>query len=374
MKIVVFAGNGGSAGLRGGIHGFLHACGVEPDVLLTVICTPECAFNIGRELPSNVSIVETPDANIRLTHYLKGCRLPNSVVEMIRQIDPDIVYFINGVVLDGAQRYHTVVGMHNQLFARTDLLLRQRPWKTLLSLLIQRHFTLRGMKKADLTVFESQNSMDQCRKRGILFRRGVVAHFGVPESERREGPAQKELHEPPELLYVSAIFPYKNQIPLLYGVRLLADRGERVLLHLVGSGPERYVARLNEKIQQLELQDQVIMHAWVEHSTIKDMIDQCDLFVYASSIETSGLGLMEGMARGAVIACNDESCMGEILGSGGVLFNVHDPESIASAISRLLQDQAMRRELAERALEQSRKYTWENHAKKVFSAFREFDH
>ena len=90
------------------------------------------------------------------------------------------------------------------------------------------------------------------------------------------------------------------------------------------------------------MSDYVTIHNWVEHAAINKLIADCDIFIYASSIETSGFGLMEGMVQGSIIACNNESCMPEILGDGGILFDVFSPEDIANKLSQLIESPELR--------------------------------
>ena len=61
-----------------------------------------------------------------------------------------------------------------------------------------------------------------------------------------------------------------------------------------------------------------------------------DIFVYASCLETTGYGLIEGMARGSVIMVADKSGFKDILGDGGVYFDPAIPKSIFEAASRLI--------------------------------------
>ena len=109
----------------------------------------------------------------------------------------------------------------------------------------------------------------------------------------------------------------------------------------------------------------------VPHEKIPELIDKADVFIYASEIETSGLGLMEGMERGAVIACNRSSCLPEILGDGGLLFSADDPKDIADVVKRLSDDITLREKLSRKAREISLKYTWERHNEIIFGKLNE---
>ena len=77
------------------------------------------------------------------------------------------------------------------------------------------------------------------------------------------------------------------------------------------------------------------------------------------------------MVRGAVIACNKESCMPEILGDGGLLFDVHDSQNTADVLERLIKDSGLRESLSSKAIAISEKYTWKNHVRVIFDGFNQ---
>jgi glycosyltransferase involved in cell wall biosynthesis len=370
MKILVYAGNGGSGGLKGYIKGFLSACYIDSNVEVVVICMQQLADYVKGNISNNVRLIVTDKCGMKLSSYIKGNKLSPQVKRFIDNEKPDIVYFMSSIIPKGTEKYINVIGMHNQLYIDKSQLHRQWLSKTFFSLYIQRHFVLASLKKANAVVFDSNQSMQQCISAKKAFKKGIIAYFGVEEDERNNVLHQKELKNPIELLYVSTIFPYKNQMDLIEGISELKNRGYNLKLHLVGSGPEKYTQELKEKIDFFNLTKEVVLHSWIEHSQVKKMIDDTDIFIYASSIETSGFGLMEGMVRGAVIACNNESCMPEILEDGGLLFNVHDKNNTADILECLINNPNLRQNLSAKSLEVSEIYTWEKHTSIIFENFR----
>ena len=156
---------------------------------------------------------------------------------------------------------------------------------------------------------------------------------------------------------------------MLKGLKLLKEQGYRFKLHLVGNGPQYYEEKLKSAILSLGLKKEIVLYSWVSHEYIKNMIDKSDIFIYASSIETSGFGVMEAMVRGATILCNNESCMPEILGEGGLLFNVHDSKNTADMLKALIDSPELREALGRRAFEISKEYTWEKQCGILFDEF-----
>ena len=360
MKIVLLAFNGGSGGQKGYIKGFISACGQRPDCEWFVICHHTFAEYIQEVCDTNNVTMIVNDCTMGVKSIVLGNRLPRDVIQIIDEIKPDAVFYMNSIIHKGTESYKNILGLHNQLYIDKRQLRRQKLGKTRLSLTVLRPFVMKSLKKADLVVFDSNNSMENTKAIGIEPRKNVVAYYGVEDPERKLIWEDKRLSDPVNILYVSTLYPYKNQVELIHGIYKLVHMGYNVHLHLVGSGPKQYVEKVKQTILRNNMLDNVTIHNWVEHSKVKDMIAMCDVFVYASSIETSGFGLMEGMVQGAVIACNQESCMPEVLNGGGELFDVFSPEDIADKLKKLLDDPSLRRNYSRRAFEVSKVYRWEN--------------
>lgn len=370
MKVLVYAGNGGSGGLRGCIKGFLSACYTRPYDKIFLLCTEGFFETIKGKLSDNITVIRENSCKMGLKECVLNKAYSKKIIEIIDEINPDIIFHMSNIIYKGTEKYINVVGMHNQLFVDLKQLKRQGLTKTTLSLLLQRHFALRSYKNADAVVFESGYSKQQAIDNGLTFKKGIVAKYGVLDSERiHKFISKNKLVNEINLLYISTIFPYKNHIELLKGLKLLKEQGYRFKLHLVGNGPQYYEEKLKSAILSLGLKKEIVLYSWVSHENIKNMIDKSDIFIYASSIETSGFGVMEAMVRGATILCNNESCMPEILGEGGLLFNVHDSKNTADMLKALIDSPELREALGRRAFEISKEYTWEKQCGILFDEF-----
>ena len=373
MKILIFAGNSGSGGLKGYIKGFISGCIGREDQIY-VICAPSLAEDLSLYTSTeNINIIPMREATIGFWEILFGNKLPKSVCKRIDEISPDIVFYTNSIIHRGTERYVNALSFHNQLYVDNNQLSRMKYTKAWVTLLLHKCRVLSSLRNADICIFDSQQSYSQTNEYGIHTQKPIIAYFGVDASERvKDCRVSYSLHEPIKLLYISSFFAYKNQIELIKSISILRKSGYRIQLDLVGSGDQRYIEEVKKVINILSLNNIVILHSWVDHKKIKDMIDECDIYLYASSIETSGFGLMEGMVRGVPIACNNESCLPEVLQDSGLIFDIHSPQDTAKKIQNLIDNVSLREEYAKKALQLSSKYTWGNNVNTVFDAFQEY--
>lgn len=138
----------------------------------------------------------------------------------------------------------------------------------------------------------------------------------------------------PRIMTAARLAPEKAQTTLLEAVAKLKAQSQPVELVILGEGPER--ARLQQRIQELQLQDQVHMPGW---QAPHPWLCQSRAFVLCSEYESLPTSLIEAMACGCPTIATD--CPGgtrEILQDGlhGHLVPVHDSQALAAAIQQTL--------------------------------------
>lgn len=92
-----------------------------------------------------------------------------------------------------------------------------------------------------------------------------------------------------------------------------------------------------------------------------------DIFIFASSVESFGITLLEAMSYGLPIACSELSSMSETLGNSGHYFNPYNIASIKSSIIQLIADEKKRKQLGISARIRSNNFSW---AKTTFETFQ----
>lgn len=229
----------------------------------------------------------------------------------------------------------------------------------------------RAFKFADAVIFLTQHAAKRIQLyTGPLKNYQCIPH-GVDVAFKKILPKKTwpiDSHMPIRCLYVSPIWEYKHQAELVRAIKLLRDRGHNVTLTLTGGGN-----REGRDLLEKEMQVSDPLYAFTEilkfipHEKIPELISEADLFVFASSVETFGITLLEGMAMGMPIACSNRSSLPETLQNGGVYFDPQDEVSIADAIELLIKDKQLRLKLAQQAKQLSEFYSWEKCASQTWS-------
>jgi glycosyltransferase involved in cell wall biosynthesis len=201
-------------------------------------------------------------------------------------------------------------------------------------------------------------------------KRDVVALARVPESRVHVAPwgvaidldgqapavAPTGRSLPPRyVLYVGTIDQRKDYRTLLEAMCQLDPR-----LYLVVAGTT-IAGRTDfpETITRLGLDRRVIRLGYVSDPELRELYRQAAAFVYPSFYEGFGLPVLEAMACGTPVITYRTTSLPEVTGDAAVLLDLPvAPEALAAAIARVVDDEAVRRDLVERGLARAATFDW----------------
>ena len=176
-----------------------------------------------------------------------------------------------------------------------------------------------------------------------------------------------------ELICVGRFNQWKGQEYLIRAIGLLRDRGIIVTLSLVGdvyANEVHFRQQLVSLIEALDLKDTI--HLLGERRDAHDLMAQADIVVVPSALaEPFGIVVVEAMALGRPLIATDAGGPSEIVTSGhdGLLVHLRDAPALAEAISRLMIDPAMARELGINAKKTAQRFTYTALADTVVASY-----
>ncbi len=173
-------------------------------------------------------------------------------------------------------------------------------------------------------------------------------------------------------IYISNAEIYKHQWVVVDAIDKLRKKKYDIKLNLVGGGNGLAQKKLECQIKRSDpLNLFVHQYEFLSHNEIIDLLQLSDLFIFASSCETFGITLLEGMATGIPIACSNRSSLPEVLRDGGAYFDPEDSSSIACAIEKLITQKDYAEALSINARALSSEYSWERCSLETFSFIRD---
>ncbi len=168
------------------------------------------------------------------------------------------------------------------------------------------------------------------------------------------------------LLYAGRIAKEKNIDLLINSFDLIAKKREDVCLVIVGKGLKKM--HLKRIIKKMKLEKKVILAGFSK--SIQDYYDAADLFVFSSPNETQGLVLVEAMASGKPVVAVESSGANDIINGKNGFLAKNSVKDFSSKITKILDDDNLRKSMSEEALKTSEKFSTEIMAKRMQEIYK----
>jgi glycosyltransferase involved in cell wall biosynthesis len=138
---------------------------------------------------------------------------------------------------------------------------------------------------------------------------------------------------------------------------------------VVPGNPTPAGTRLAAQARELGLDDALVLPGWVSAADLEGLYEAASCFAFPSLREGFGLPVLEAMRRGLAVACSNASAVPEVAGDAALLFDPTRVDEIAGAVARLLTDDELRSDLAERGSRRSAEFTWQRAAENTLASF-----
>jgi glycosyltransferase involved in cell wall biosynthesis len=151
------------------------------------------------------------------------------------------------------------------------------------------------------------------------------------------------------ILSVGNLIPVKGHELLLRALAVVLPRFPHISYEIIGDGPEHH--RLASLVSECNLASNVRFLGRQTRKQVTDAMRRCALFVLPSRYEGLGCVYLEAMSsEKPVIACRGQG-LDEIIrhGSNGWLVGPSELEELVQALSVLLQNLQLRRQIGEAA-------------------------
>jgi colanic acid/amylovoran biosynthesis glycosyltransferase len=205
---------------------------------------------------------------------------------------------------------------------------------------------------ADRVHCVSQNMLDSCKKYGLSEHKAFVNRPAIRiDAFTRDTSVSEARHPlvPIRVCSIGRLHWNKGFDFALLAMKLLKDSGERVVLEIIGDGPER--EKLVYLTEALGLADSVTLAGRLDSMEVKARLESCDIFLLPSLSEGISNAALEAMAMELPVISTRSGGMDELISDGqnGLLLDCYAPDQIANSIRRLARDAELQRDLGKNA-------------------------
>ena len=195
-----------------------------------------------------------------------------------------------------------------------------------------------------------------------------AARFHVPSAAERAAVREHLGVTGPYIAFLGTLEPRKNAAGLVRGwAQAVGDRPDPPALVLAGG--RGWDDEVDVAIGEVPAGLTVLRPGYLPLEMLAGLLGEAELVAYPSLGEGFGLPVLEAMASGAAVLTTRRLSLPEV-GGEAVAYTEPDPDAIAEALGRLLDDPDRRHELGEAAIARAAGFDWGACARAHLAAYR----
>jgi len=174
----------------------------------------------------------------------------------------------------------------------------------------------------------------------------------------------------PQLLFVSALRPYKKTTLLIKSIPKLLKLYPDTHLQIVGTGEEKFA--LDDLVKKLKLEKNVELTGRIDNDELKIRYSSCDVYVSASTFEVCPVPTLEAMACGKPLVLFDIEPHREIIeiSNAGKIFSFDENSDFIKILDEVFQNKDS---FKTSALDFARSHNWNSITKQLIENFEYLD-
>jgi glycosyltransferase involved in cell wall biosynthesis len=201
-------------------------------------------------------------------------------------------------------------------------------------------------------------------------KREAVRHLGLDQSRvdviyLGTTTLRTQAEREPLVLYVGSVFNRRRIPELIEGFAKVAARHPAARLEIVGDNRTEPPVDVDALIARSGAADRIRARHYVSDAELSSLYARASAFAFFSEYEGFGLTPLEAMSAGIPVVVLDTEVAREIYGPAAQYVAHAEPDLIATALERVLNDDGERRRLIEAGKAQVERYSWDECARRT---------
>ncbi len=179
----------------------------------------------------------------------------------------------------------------------------------------------------------------------------------------------------PYILYTGRLEPRKNvQVLIEAYEKLRASERFSGQLVLLGAKQTFMCEATQQRIDRSPNCQEIIQPGHVPDEMVPLFYGGASALALISLYEGFGFPILEAMGHGLPVVCSNVTSLPEIAGDAALLVDPHDPDAVADALARVVNDESLRADLIAKGRQRVAQFTWRRAAEQFLDLYRELAH
>lgn len=236
-----------------------------------------------------------------------------------------------------------------------------------------------SIKKANRIIAVSKNTKKDIIKQYkipadkiTVIYNGINNNYKVIDRNDLINKIKKKYNLPSEfILYLGTLEPRKNIKNLIKAYFLYKSTSNNDIKLVIAGGKGWLYEDIFSLVEEKQLEEDVIFTGYVDEEDIVPLYNAATLFVYPSLYEGFGLPPLEAMACGTPVITSNVSSLPEVVGDAAIKVDPNNIKELFKVINKILGNESLQREMIQKGIERSKKFTWEKTATETIKVYEE---
>jgi glycosyltransferase involved in cell wall biosynthesis len=168
-------------------------------------------------------------------------------------------------------------------------------------------------------------------------------------------------------VFAGALHPRKNIVNLLKAFVAFKQRQRTNMKLVIVGRPAWKYDEVEQMKAEMPFKDEVKWVGYMNVDVLSKVMGAAYALVYASLFEGFGIPILEALQCHVPAIVSRTSSMPEVAGDAGLYVEPTDPQDIADKMHLIYKDEALRKKLIGNAVEQVKKFSWDQSAEKLWA-------
>jgi glycosyltransferase involved in cell wall biosynthesis len=169
-------------------------------------------------------------------------------------------------------------------------------------------------------------------------------------------------------IFIGSIQPRKNLAQLFKAFDLFKQQNKTDIKLLIVGEKKWWTKAIKTTFEAMSFKDDVIFSGRLAQEDLAKALASSMALVYVSFFEGFGIPIVEAMNCEVPVITSNITSMPEVAGPAGVYVSPFDANSIKEGMAKIAFDKALVAELVEAGKEQSKKFSWDKTAEKLWAS------
>ncbi len=199
---------------------------------------------------------------------------------------------------------------------------------------------------------------------------GVGSHFQPVTDEKERASIRKKFNLPERyIFFLGNTDPKKNVIGVLKALSIFFRNNPSDLKLVMPDYNREHLKSLLQEVGDPNLESRIQLVGYIPNQELPGIYSLAECSLYPSLRESFGIPILEAMGSGTPVITSTTSSMPEVAGDAALLVDPHQPEAIAAALAKVIQDADLRQSLRLKGIERAKAFSWDKTASQLLSIY-----